>query len=138
MNSNECIFCKVAAGEIPAAVILENDQVMAFLDIGPINEGHTLVIPKQHVETLDSCGLDTLTAISRVLGPVSRAVQQATGCAGFNCLCNNGKAAGQVVNHLHFHIIPRYENDGLFRNWPAKQYAPGALDAMAEQIKEKL
>ncbi len=138
MNSTDCIFCKLVAGEIPAAVIYENDAIISFLDIGPLNEGHTLIIPKHHVGTLDACDPSVLAEIGKVLGPISKAVVAATQCEGFNCLCNNGKVAGQVVNHLHFHIIPRYKDDGIMRNWPAKQYAEGGLAAMLEKIKKNL
>jgi histidine triad (HIT) family protein len=138
MNSAECIFCKIVAGEIPAAVIYENDAIISFLDIGPLNEGHTLIIPKSHVETVDACDPGVLAGIGKVLGPIAKAVVAATQCEGFNCLCNNGKVAGQVVNHLHFHIIPRYKDDGIMRNWPAKQYGQGGLEAMLEKIKKNL
>ncbi len=125
MNSQECIFCKIVAGEIPAATIYEDDHVLAFLDIGPVHKGHTLVIPKQHALTMDACAPETLAAIGSVLGRTAKAVVAATACDAYNCLCNNGRAAGQLVDHVHFHIIPRFKDDKLFKPWPAGQYEEG-------------
>lgn len=138
MNSNECIFCKIVAGEIPAAFIYEDDTVLAFLDSGPIHKGHTLVIPKQHAATLDTCSQESMSAIASVLGRIAKAVVEATDCDAYNCLCNNGRASGQLVDHVHFHIIPRYENDNVFSKWPSGQYEEGGLQAMADAIRKKL
>lgn len=138
MNSQECIFCKIVAGEIPAATIYEDDHVLAFLDIGPIHKGHTLVIPKTHGATLDVCDADTLAAVGSVLGRIGKAVQAATQCDAYNCLCNNGRASGQLVDHVHFHIIPRFEGDNVFSKWPAGQYEAGGLEIMADAIRKKL
>ncbi len=138
MNSQECIFCKIVAGDIPAASIYEDEAVLAFLDIGPIQKGHVLVIPKSHAATLDACTPDILRAMGRVLGRLGKAVVEATGCDAYNCLCNNGRASGQLVDHVHFHIIPRFEGDGVFTQWPAGQYEEGGLEAMATAIRKKL
>lgn len=138
MNSQECIFCKIVAGEIPATTIYEDDKVLAFLDIGPIHEGHTLVIPKVHAATMDACEPETLAAVGAVLGRMGKAVKAATGCDAYNCLCNNGRASGQLVDHVHFHIIPRYESDGIFSKWPAGQYKDGGLETMAAAIRKNL
>lgn len=138
MNSQECIFCKIVAGEIPATTIYEDQRVLAFLDIGPIHEGHTLVIPKSHAPTLDACTPDILAAMGSVLGRIGKAVVAATGCNAYNCLCNNGRASGQLVDHVHFHIIPRFEGDGVFSQWPAGQYKEGGLETMGSAIRKKL
>lgn len=138
MNSQECIFCKIVAGDIPAATVYEDDQVLAFLDIGPIHHGHTLVIPKQHAATMDLCPPETLSAIGAVLGRIAKAVKASAACDGYNCLCNNGRAAGQLVDHVHFHIIPRFEGDSVFKPWPAGKYEEGGLEAMANTIRKNL
>lgn len=138
MNSQECIFCRIVAGEIPAASVYEDEQVFAFLDIGPIHKGHTLVIPKEHAATVDQCSPDILSAIGPVLGRIGKAVVASTGCDGYNCLCNNGRAAGQLVDHVHFHIIPRFDGDGFLKPWPAGKYEDGGLEAMAEAIRKNI
>jgi histidine triad (HIT) family protein len=138
MNSNECIFCKIVAGEIPAACIYEDDAVFAFLDIGPVNKGHALVIPKAHYEKVDQCPPHILSSMAIQMGRIAKAVASASACEGYNVLCNNGQVAGQVVGHVHFHIIPRFEGDGCLKGWPAKQYADGEMDKMLRAILENL
>jgi histidine triad (HIT) family protein len=95
------------AGEIPCSRVYENEHVLAFLDIGPISEGHVLVVPKQHTCSVDQTDPLALAEIAKVLPKVVAAVKNAMRADGYNVLCNNGAAAGQVVGHLHFHIIPR-------------------------------
>ena len=138
MNSSNCIFCKIVAGEIPAAVVYDDSRVLAFLDTGPIHPGHTLVIPKTHADTLHTCPPESLQAVSQILGRLAAAVVKATQCDGYNCLCNNGRVAGQSVDHVHFHIIPRFAEDGFMQNWPAQSYAEGQMSRMAAEIKKKL
>lgn len=138
MNEQDCIFCKIVSGQIPSVKVFENDSVLAFLDVGPISDGHTLVIPKQHCGRLDQTSPDTVSEIAQVLVKLARAVQKAVNADGYNVLCNNGVAAGQVVEHLHFHIIPRRVNDGVFNRWPSYQYDDGKADQIAEKIKENL
>ncbi len=110
---SDCIFCRIIAAELPSRRLYEDDEVIAFLNIHPIQPGHALVIPKVHVETLLDAPVPVLARWIEVTQRVARALQQATGCPGFQLGQNNGKAAGQEVPHLHMHIIPRYENDGL-------------------------
>ena len=135
---SECIFCKIAAGQIPCIRVYENACVLAFLDIGPISDGHTLVIPKAHYDRLDSCPAEVLAEVAKVVGALAKSVAEAVGAEGYNVLNNNGVAAGQVVNHLHLHIVPRKSGDGVFHHWPAFQYPPGRAEAIAEKIKQKL
>ncbi|MFH1278618.1 MAG: HIT family protein [Candidatus Eisenbacteria bacterium] len=117
----ETIFTKILSGEIPCHKVYEDDFVMAFLDIGPLSEGHTLVIPKEPAETIDLLSAESAAAIGRVLPALSRAVLKATGAVHFNVLQNNGRPAHQYVDHVHFHIIPRFgEGDagpGLGITW---------------------
>lgn len=135
---DDCVFCKMVAGEIPVVRIYEDETVLAFLDIGPISDGHTLVIPKEHCSLVHECQADVLAEVGRRLGRIAGAVVDAMQAEGYNVLCNNGRAAGQVVDHVHFHIIPRYLGDGVFTQWPAKKYPEGRIDVLAEKIREKL
>jgi len=138
VNSEDCIFCKIAAGQIPCTKIYEDDVVLAFLDIGPVSDGHTLVTPKEHFEKLDHCPAEVLSRISNCLGRICKAVTEAVGAEGYNVLCNNGRAAGQLVGHVHFHIIPRNSGDGVFDRWPAYEYQKGRAEEIAKKICEKL
>ena len=135
---DDCVFCKMVAGEIPVVKVYEDEGVLAFLDIGPLSDGHTLVIPKKHVTKVHECDPETLAQVGSCLGKVAGAVLIAMGADGYNVLCNNGRAANQVVEHLHFHIIPRQMGDGVFTQWPAGRYADGQIDAIAEKIRKRL
>ena len=138
MSADDCIFCKMVAGQIPVTKIYEDEVVLAFLDIGPVSDGHTLVIPVQHFEKLHDCPPDVLSRVASRLGQIAKAVATAMNSEGYNVLCNNGSVAGQLVGHLHFHIIPRNTGDGLFNRWPAYKYQEGKIDAIAAKIRENL
>jgi histidine triad (HIT) family protein len=116
-----CIFCKIVAGEIPCARIVETDEVLAFLDIAPISPGHTLIIPVEHYETLWDLPEDIAMTLTRAIRKISKAVMTATKADGLNIGMNNLRAAGQLVPHAHFHLIPRFAGDGL-DHWPGKAY----------------
>lgn len=121
----ETIFTKILNGDIPAHKVYEDDRVLAFLDIGPLSWGHTLVIPKEPAETLDQLSEESSAAIGRVLPRLCRAVMKATGCRAYNVLQNNGALAHQAVFHVHFHIVPKPDDSaGLGIRWPA-----GKLDS---------
>jgi histidine triad (HIT) family protein len=133
----DTIFGKILRGEIPCHRIYEDDHVLAFLDVGPLSRGHTLVIPKQAVATLDQLSDDAAAAVGRVLPRISRAVLAATGATAFNVLQNNGTLAHQAVHHVHFHIIPKYgDGSGLGIDWPAGKLDGGA--ELARSIAGKL
>jgi len=134
----DCIFCKIVAGQIPALKILENDRVLSFLDIGPLADGHTLVIPKKHYQHLDEMAEADVVAIARVLPKIASAVVAATGVDGYNILQNNGRVAGQLVEHVHFHIIPRVAEDGLGYRWNAKKYPAGKEKEVLQKILTEL
>jgi histidine triad (HIT) family protein len=138
MGTDDCLFCKMVAGQIPVTKIYEDEVVLAFLDIGPISDGHTLVIPKQHFEKLHDCPSELLGRVGERLGKIAAAVITAVNSDGYNVLCNNGRAAGQLVEHLHFHIIARRNGDGLFERWPAYRYEQGRIEGIAEEIRKKL
>jgi histidine triad (HIT) family protein len=124
----------MVAGDIPCAKIFEDEDILAFLDIGPISDGHTLVIPKQHFEKLHDCPSEILGRVCSQLGRIAVAVAKAVNSDGYNLLCNNGRAAGQLVKHLHFHIIPRNADDGVFNRWPSYKYEDGKIEKIASFI----
>jgi histidine triad (HIT) family protein len=138
MGVNDCLFCKMVAGQIPVAKIYEDDVVLSFLDIGPISDGHALVIPKQHFEKLHDCPAELLGKVVSRLSKIAAAVVAAMNSDGYNVLCNNGRAAGQLIEHLHFHIIPRNSGDGVFDCWPAYKYEKGKIEQVAAKIRENL
>jgi len=138
VQGDECVFCGIVAGRIPSTKIYEDDVVFAFLDIGPISDGHTLVIPKEHFEKLHDCPAEVLGWVGSRLGRLSKAVVVAMDADGYNILCNTGTAAGQLVEHLHFHIIPRKNGDGVFSRWPSYKYEQGRIEAIAEKIRRNL
>ena len=132
----ETIFSKILRGEIPCHRIHEDDRVLAFLDAFPVSRGHTLVIPKQEVATLDQLADDDAAAIGRVLPRIARAVLAATGATAFNVLQNNGPAAHQAVFHVHFHIIPKYDDTGLGIGWKSGKLEGG--EELAKAIVSRL
>jgi histidine triad (HIT) family protein len=138
MGVQDCIFCKIASGQIPATKIYEDEVIVAFLDIGPISDGHTLVMPRQHFEKVHNCPPELLGQIWTRLGKIAGAVALAVDSDGYNVLCNNGRAAGQVVDHLHFHIVPRKTGDGVFAQWPSYKYRPGQVEIIADKIRKHL
>ncbi len=133
----DCIFCKIIKGEIPCQKVYENDKVFAFLDIMPVHKGHTLIIPKEHHETLLDMPDDTLAELTKTAKKVAKAVVKATGADGFNIGQNNGEAAGQAVFHFHLHVIPRFNNDGL-KSWPHTKLPDEEMKQIQEDIKNSL
>ena len=131
---SETIFSKILRGEIPCHRVYEDDAVLAFLDVSPLAPGHTLVIPKEAVATLDKLSDEASAAIGRVLPKIARAVLAATGASAFNVLQNNGAAAHQAVLHVHFHIIPRFEARGLGIGWEPMKVESADLKAPREKI----
>jgi histidine triad (HIT) family protein len=110
--SEDCIFCQIVAGDIPARVVYEDDDVLAFLDANPLARGHTLVIPKPHHETLGDLPADAGEPVFAALHRLAPAIEAAVGADASNVAFNNGEAAGQEVPHVHGHVIPRFEGDG--------------------------
>ena len=132
-----CIFCKIIAGEIPCHKAFEDEHVLAFLDIHPCNPGHTLVVPKEHCETLLHTPAHVAAAMMAVVQTVAPRAIAAVGAHGFNLGVNTGPASGQVIMHTHAHIIPRFEGDGLV-HWPEKEMSEEALKIVAEKIRAAL
>ncbi len=129
----DCIFCKIIKGEIPCSKVFEDEKFFAFLDIGPVNRGHTLVIPKKHYKNLLDMPEDELKGYIETIQKVSKAIIKAVNADGISINMSNEPAAGQVVMHAHFHLIPRFKNDGL-KLWPQGRYKEGE----AEKIKNKI
>jgi len=131
--SFDCIFCKIAAGEIPCSKVYEDEQTLAILDISPAVKGHTLVIPKNHCTDLTDAPAETLAACLATAAKVTRGLLK-WGAHGVNLLQNNGPAAGQVIFHIHFHLFPRYKGDKRAWGWKGSPYPEGE----AEQIQSEL
>jgi histidine triad (HIT) family protein len=138
MTADDCIFCKIAESAIAAEKVYEDGAVVAFLDIAPISEGHTLVIPKAHHTNVHSCPPEVLGQIASCISRIAVPVTVAVDAEAYNVLCNNGRPAGQLVEHLHFHIIPRTTGDGVFTRWPASEYPDGRAEQIAEKIRKNL
>ncbi|MEM8610107.1 MAG: HIT family protein [Myxococcota bacterium] len=135
----DTIFSKILRGEIPCHKVYEDDHVLAFLDIGPLSRGHTLVIPKEEVATLDQLSDEASAAIGRVLPRLCRAVKGVTGVEQYNVLQNNGPLAHQAVFHVHFHIIPRPDADeGLGIKWPSGKLDPEDAAELASALAREV
>ena len=134
---NDCVFCKIVQGEIPSAKVYEDDDAMAFLDIHPVKKGHTLVIPKKHFETIMVIPDELLKKVIAIVKKLTPAVIKAVNADGAVVTQTNNEAAGQSVPHLHFHIIPRYRNDGL-KFWPQGKHEEGEIRQFQEKIKKAL
>ena|SRR3989344_2750340 len=130
-----CTFCKIVSGELSSNTVYEDEHVFAFIDIRPINLGHTLLVSKDHYENIFDVSDETLVHLGKTLKTLSSAVKAATGAEGINIAMNNERAAGQIINHIHFHIIPRFTGDGL-QHWPGKLYSEGELKEIAGKIRE--
>ena len=128
------IFKRIIDDEIPCHKVFENEHVLAFLDVAPLSRGHTLVIPKEEASTLDELSLASGAAIGEALVHVSRAVVKATGASDFNVLQNNGTSAHQEVLHVHFHIIPKYDDSGLGVDWNAGELFDAEETAKAIRV----
>ncbi|GKZ21045.1 adenosine 5'-monophosphoramidase [Aspergillus brasiliensis] len=135
MSSATCIFCKIIKGDIPSFKLFESDKVFAFLDIQPLSRGHALVIPKYHGAKLTDIPDEDLQEIL----PVAKKLAKISGAEDFNILQNNGRIAHQVVDHVHFHMIPKpNETEGLGIGWPTQKTDMDKLKALFEELKSKM
>ena len=134
----ECVFCKIAQGRLPCAKIYEDERVIGFLDINPVNPGHTLVLPKLHYVTLLDTAEEDLRACIAVSQKLAKAVMKGTNAPGLNLLQNNFRPAGQNIDHIHFHLIPRHRQDRFLSAWPAKPYQPGEMDRLLKRITAEI
>ncbi len=133
-TEQDCIFCKIVAGEIPANKVYEDEHTLAFLSIGPNNPGHTIVIPKDHSENIYGIPDEAFCRTMITTKKVAIAIKNGLDCDGVNIGMNNEESAGQEIPHAHIHVIPRKNDDGL-ANWPAKAYLPGEAEEILMKIK---
>ncbi len=138
MAVEDCIFCKIIAGEVPAAKVIDTKNVISFLDINPVNPGHCLVVPKRHVETLIDLDQNELHNCIFTAQRVARAVMEATDSPGLNLLQNNHRCAHQEVKHVHFHVIPRKPDDGFSLGWRQQEYGEGEMEDLQQKIESRL
>lgn len=134
--SDNCIFCKIANGEIPSKTIYEDKDFRVILDLSPATKGHALILPKTHAANLYELPEDVAGKVLPVAKTVASNMKEKLNCAGLNLVQNNGEVAGQTVMHFHMHVIPRYENDGQNLNWIPQASTPEGLEAIAKQIVE--
>lgn len=135
---NNCIFCKIANGEIPSTTVYEDDMFRVILDLSPATEGHALILPKQHMANIYEMDETTAQKVFVLASHIATAMKKALNCDGINIVQNNGEAAGQTVFHFHMHIIPRYINDGQNINWIPGTSEPEEREKIAQKIKAAL
>ncbi len=138
MVDQNCIFCKIAGGEIPSSTVYEDEDFRVILDLGPAAKGHALILPKQHYK--DLCELDEAVAakVMPLAAKIGKAMKKSLGCAGFNVVQNNGAEAGQTVFHFHVHIIPRYEGGPSMVTWDPGKAEPEELAKISATIREAI
>jgi histidine triad (HIT) family protein len=134
---NDCLFCKIAQGDLDSQTVYEDNDFIAFLDVNPVTKGHTLLIPKQHCRNLLDFPTDMETDFVETAKKVANGVVEATNAEGFNLVMNNEKAAGQAVFHAHFHIIPRFPDEHRIQ-WDKTEYDDGELPRYGEQIAKHI
>lgn len=141
MKHDDCLFCKIVAGDIPAAKVYEDEHVLAFMDISQVTTGHTLIIPKVHTKDIYDTPEDVASELFKRVPKIASAIKKAFNPAGINLLNNNEAPAGQSVFHLHIHLIPRYKDgDGFDLKWVTRndEFTPEKLQDLANSIKEAL
>lgn len=137
LNMSDCLFCKIISKAVPSEIVYEDADVLAFLDINPVNPGHVLVMPKQHYEDFMALPEEDCARLAKVIKRVMKVMIQDLGYEGVNLFQNNKPAAGQVIPHLHFHIIPRKTGDG-FVHWHGQEYGNGEMAVIGAKIREAL
>ena len=138
MKDSNCIFCKIANGEIPTNTLYEDDKFRVIFDVSPASKGHALILPKEHYANVFELGDEEAKGVFVVAKKVAKALKEVTGCEGFNILQNNGEIAGQTVFHFHTHLIPRYTDDGVKITWNHGEPSNEELAQLAEKIKAVL
>jgi len=138
MKDNNCIFCKIANGDIPSATVCENEDCRVILDMSPASRGHALILPKQHFKDLCEADSDVSSKLLPLAGAVGTAMKKGLGASGFNVVQNNGASAGQTVFHLHIHVIPRYEDGSSMVTWEPGKAGAEELEQTSELIRKEL
>lgn len=134
MKDTNCIFCKIANGEIPSKTLYEDDKFRVILDLGPASKGHALILPKEHCADLYELPEETAGEVMKLAKKMAAQMTQRLGCEGFNLVQNNGELAGQTVFHFHMHLIPRYRDDGQKIGWKPQEATQEELEAIRAQI----
>ena len=137
-TADNCVFCRIARGELPAAKVFEDEHTLAIMDIQSVNPGHMLVLVKPHRANVYALEDELAGAVFRTAARMARAAKQAFGCEGVTLLQANEKAGAQTVFHFHIHVLPRWDNDGMALAWPVKNPPREALEEMAAKLREAL
>ena len=132
---SECVFCRIVAGQIPASVVHEDGETLAFMDLGQVNPGHVLVAVKRHAQDIYALDEPQARALFAAAARVARAIRAAFSPQGLSVYQANGKVAGQTVFHLHMHLVPRYDGDGMSLAWPVKNPPREKLEEHAARIR---
>lgn len=135
MKDKDCIFCKIAAGEIPSATLYEDDDFRVILDLGPASKGHALILPKEHYRNLYDIDEETLGRAALLAKKMVTKLTDVLGCDGYNVVQNNESCAGQTVFHFHMHLIPRYEGDNVGLGWPVGELTDEVKNEILEKMK---
>ena len=136
MKKDDCIFCKIANGEIPSKTLYEDEDFRVILDLGPATRGHALILPKEHADNLYELPEDTAAKTFVLAKKMATKMAEKLQCDGLNIVQNNGEAAGQTVKHFHMHLIPRYEGDGVGLTWKPGELSDEVRDEILKKIKE--
>lgn len=136
MVKEDCIFCKIANGEIPSKTIYEDEKFRVILDLGPATKGHALIIPKQHYADIFEIPEETVGDAMKLAKKMAELMTEKLGCDGFNIVHNNGETAGQTVKHFHIHLIPRYKDDGQHILWEPGEVSQDELEMIKRQITD--
>ena len=137
VTEQDCIFCKIVKGEIPSKKVYEDKDVIAFLDINPANPGHTLVVPKKHAEDITKSNEEDLSKAIHVVKKMTALMKEKLNAIGVNVMQSNGQAAGQIIGHIHFHVIPRYENDMVVISYKRLQLSDSDFEAVRKKLSEE-
>ncbi|MCM1157918.1 MAG: HIT family protein [Bacteroidales bacterium] len=138
MKKEDCIFCKIANGEIPSTTIYENNDFRVFFDINPASKGHCLVVPKQHYNDIFAMDAETGGKLFSLATAIARGLKKELNCEGMNILQNNGLIAGQTVFHFHLHLIPRYAQDTVNISWQPGEANPEELKLLAKAVRKNI
>ena len=136
MKKDDCIFCKIANGEIPSKALYEDDSFRVILDLGPATKGHALILPKNHADNLYELPDETAAEAMKLAKKMAKTMREKLGCDGVSLVQNNGEAAGQTVNHFHLHVIPRYADDGQKIGWVPGEPSQEELEEIRKKITE--
>ncbi|MCI5952018.1 MAG: HIT family protein [Anaerostipes sp.] len=138
MKKEDCIFCKIANGEIPSATIFEDRDFRVMLDIGPATRGHVLILTKEHYDNIYEIDAETAGKLFSLASVIARAMKKVLNCDGMNILQNNGTVAGQTVFHFHLHLIPRYEGDQVQVTWPQGSITEEEKEELVKSMKKEI